>query len=168
MLIRGPFTLKWGDNEINDVEEIEVEHEIDSEDYQTVQGRTLEVDGSYKVSATLTLLASDIPALAALLPQYFVADGQVLSTGETVNHAQGAIDVKAAQCDESLTYNNLDIISCAAAPANVLRIVNARTKIDSVEIDNKIQKVMVKFVGESAIDEATMQFFRQGTIAVVS
>jgi len=168
MIIRGPFTLKWGDNEIDDVEEISVEHEVDSEDYQTVQGRTLEIDGSYKVTATLTLLASDIPALAALLPQYFVANGQTLSTGERVNHAQGAIDIKAASCDESITYNHLDIISCGASPANVLRIVNARTKIDGVEVDNKVQKVMVKFVGESDVDEATMQMFRQGTISVVS
>lgn len=167
MLIRGPFELKWGDNVISDVEEVSVEHEVDTEDYSTVQGRTIELDGAYKVTATLTLLASDIPTLAVLLPQYFVANGQVMSTGETVNNADGAIDVKAASCDETLIFNNLDIISCAN-PANVLRIVNARTRIDGIEIDSKIQKVMVRFVGESAVDEATVQFFRQGTINVVS
>lgn len=167
MLIRGPFDLQWGDNVIADVEEISIEHEIDSEDYQTVQGRTLEIDGSYKVTATLTLLSSDIPTLSAILPQYFVPNGGIMSTGETVNNADGAIDVKAAQCDENLIFNHLDIISCAN-PANVLRIVNARTKIDGIEIDNKLQKVMVKFVGESAVDEATVQFFRQGTINIVS
>ncbi len=167
MIIRGPFSIKWGDNTISDVEEVSIEHEVDSEDYQTVQGRTLELDGSYKVTATLTLLASDIPALSAILPQYFVANGGTMSTGEHVNNADGAIDIKAASCDESIVYNHLDIISCAN-PANVLRIVNARTKIDGVEIDNKVQKVMVKFVGESDLNEATIQFFRQGTINVVS
>ena len=65
MIIRGPFDIKWGDNTIADVESIDVEHEVDSEDFATVQGRTLEIDGAYKVSATLTLLMSDIPALAA-------------------------------------------------------------------------------------------------------
>lgn len=166
-LVRGPFNLKWGDNVIADVEEISVDHSIASDEFETVQGRTIEVDGSYKASVILTLLASDIPALAAVLPQHFVANGGVLSTGETVNHAQGAIDVVPAACDESMIYNNLDIISCGN-PANVARLVNARTKLESIEIDSKVQKIMVKFVGEPATDEATMQFFREGTINVVS
>lgn len=166
-IVRGPFTLKWGDNTITDVEEVAVDHTIDSEDYQTVQGRTLEIDGSYKVTATLTLLASDIAALAALLPQHFVANGGVLSTGETVTEANGAIDIAPLACDEAIVYNHFDIISCGS-PAKVLRIVNARTKIEGVEIDNKVQKVMVKIVGEAAADEATIQFFTDGTIAVVS
>lgn len=166
-LIKGPFNLVWGDNEITDVEEVSVEYEVDSDDLQTIQGKTFEVDGPHKATATVTLLASDIPILAALLPQHFVANGQQLSTGETVNHAQGAIDVAPADCDVNPIYNNLDIISCAN-PAQVTRIVNARTKLDGVEVDNKIQKVMVKFVGESESDEATIQFFKQGSIAVVS
>jgi len=166
-IVRGPFDIKWGDNVISDVEELNVEHSIDSEEFETIQGKSIELDGVYKVSATLTLLASDIPALAVLLPQYFAANGSVLSTGETVNNANGAIDIKAASCDESIVYNNLDIISCGN-PSNVLRIVNARTKIEGIEIDNKIQKVMIKFVGASATDEATMQLFIQGTINVVS
>ena len=109
MIIRGPFEIKWGDNVISDIEEIDLEHSIDSEDYQTVQGRTLEIDGSYKATATITLLASDIPALAAILPQYFVPNGGILSTGETVNNADGAIDIKPAACDDELIFNNLDI-----------------------------------------------------------
>lgn len=166
-LVRGPFTLKWGDNTLTDIEEIEVEHEVDSEDYQTLQGRTIEVDGNYKVSATLTLLASDIPALAALLPQNFVANGQVLSSGETVNNADGAIDITPGACDDAIVTNNLDIISCGS-PAHVLRILNCRTRIEGVEVDNKIQKVMVKLIGETVAGEATMQLFRQGTISIVS
>lgn len=167
MIIRGPFEIKWGDNVISDIEEIDLEHSIDSEDYQTVQGRTLEIDGSYKATATITLLASDIPALAAILPQYFVPNGGILSTGETVNNADGAIDIKPAACDDELIFNNLDIISCGN-PSQVLRITNARTKIEGVEVDNKVQKVMIKFVGEALPSEATMQFFRENTIAVVS
>lgn len=166
-IVRGPFNLKWGDNVLQDVEEIDVEHEVASDDYETVQGKTLTIDGPYKVSATVTLLASDIPSLAVIMPQYFVPNGGVLSTGETVNNADGAIDVKAASCDESIVYNNLDIISCGN-PAQVTRIVNARTRIEGIEVDNKIEKVMIRFIGESESDEATVQFFRQGTINVVS
>lgn len=167
MIIRGPFDIKWGDNTISDVEEINIEHSIDSEDYKTVQGRTLEIDGSYKATATITLLASDIPALSAILPQYFVANGGILSTGETVSNADGAIDIAPRNCDDELVFNNLDIISCGS-PAQIARIVNARTKIEGIEVNEKIQKVMIKFIGEASPDEATLQFFRQGTIATVS
>lgn len=166
-LVRGPFALRWGDNIIEDVEEIDVSYERSSDDFETVQGKTYEVDGPDKVTVTLTLLASDIPALAALLPQNFVANGGVLSTGETVNHAEGAIDMTPAICSQDLVYNNLDIESCGN-PANVFRIVNVRTKLDGIEMDNKLQKVMVKFVGEANQDEASVQFFRKGTINVVS
>jgi len=165
MLIKGPFNIKWGANTILDVEEISVEHSISSDEYETVQGNNYEVDGSYKASVTLTLLGSDLPALAAVLPQHFVANGEVLSTGETVTNAEGAMDIVPGDCGS--THNDLDIMSCAT-PANVFRLVNARSKIDSIDIDGKIQKVMVKFVGEPAADEATIQFFKEGTIHVVS
>ncbi len=166
-LVRGPFTVKWGDNIITDIEEIDVSHEVSSEEFETIQGSTVELDGSYKVSAVLTLLASDIPVLSAILPQYFVANGGVMSTGETVNNANGAIDIKAASCDEAIVYNNLDITACGN-PGQVLRIVNARTRIEGLEVDNVIQKVMVKFIGEPGSSEATMQLFKTGTISIVS
>ena len=166
-LVKGPFTVKWGDNTLTDIEEVDVDHTVDSEDFITVQGQTREVDGSYKATAILTFLASDIPALAAVLPQNFVANGGVLSTGETVDSANGAIDIKANSCSLSTTFNNLDIISCAN-PANIFRLVNARTRIEAVEVSDKIMKVMVKFIGEPADDEASIQFFTDGTIAVVS
>ena len=167
MLVRGPFNLKWGDNVIADVEEIDVSHEISSDDVETVQGRTIEVDGPFKATAILTLLASDIAALAAVLPQHFVPNGEVLSTGETVDHAEGAIDVVPRDCDEDLLFNNLDITSCAN-PGTVFRLVNARTKIENIEFDNKLQRIMVKFVGEAEADQATVQFFKEGTVQVVS
>lgn len=166
-LVKGPFNVKWGDNTLVDVEAIDLSHDIDDDDYKTLGGKTITLDGSYKVTAKLTLLASDIPALSAVFPQYFVPNGGVLSTGETVNNADGAIDIKAASCDEATVYNNLDIISCGN-PANVLRLVNTRTRIDGVDIDSKVQKVDVMFIGESDADEATMQMFINGTIHTVS
>lgn len=167
MIIKGPFTLKWGDNTILDVEEVEVEHVVDSEEFNTLQGNNVEVDGSYKATAIITLLASDIAALAALLPQNFVANGGVLSTGETVDSAEGAMDILPGACDVSTTFNHLTIESCAN-PGQVMRLVNARTRIEAIENTDKVRKVMIKFIGEPASDEATVQFFAAGTIAVVS
>jgi len=164
MIIKGPFTLKWGSNTLQDIESIDVSHEIDSADFQTLQGKTYEIDGSYKVSAIITLLASDVAALAVLLPQHFVAMGEQLSTGEEVTSEDGAIDIKAAACDEEPITNNLDILSCAN-PANTLRIVDCRTRIEGIEIDGKVQKVQIKFLGDAAADEATMQFFADGGIS---
>ncbi len=167
MIIKGPFTIKWGANTILDIEEIALEHTIASDEFETVQGKVYEIEGAYKASATITLLGSDITALAAVLPQHYVANGSKLSTGETVTSALGAIDIVPGSCGESTTYNDLQIISCAN-PGNVLRLVNARTRIDGVEIDGKVQRVMVKFIGEPASDEATIQFFTDGAIPIVS
>lgn len=167
MLVRGPFTLKWGDNTLLDIEEISIEHDIATDDLETLSGKTYEIDGAFKATATITLLSTDLAALAVLLPQHFIPNGGTLSTGERVNNAQGAIDIAPHDCDASLIYNHLDIISCAN-PAQVTRIVNARTKIEGFDIDNKIQKIMIKFVGEAGADDATIQLFKQGTIAVVS
>lgn len=166
-LVRGPFELKWGDNVLADVESIDITHEVDSEDYETIQGKTYTIDGAFKVNVVITLLASDIAALAAVLPQHFVANGAVMSTGETVSNADGAIDVVAASCTTSTVKNPLDIISCGN-PGLVLRVVDARTRLDGVEIDNKVQKVRVMFIGEAPGDEATIQFFKENSIHVVS
>lgn len=167
MLKKGPFNIKWGDNTISDVESIEVDSEISRDDFETVQGKTITVDGSRKATVKLTLLASDIPALAAIMPQYFVPNGQVMSTGETVNHAEGAIDIAAAvACDQEEISNHLDIITCGS-PADVFRLVNARSSFEDIEFD-KIRKVGITFIGEPEGDDGIMQFFRQGTINVVS
>lgn len=166
-LVKGPFNLSWGDNVLADVEEIEVDSEISRDDFETVQGKTITVDGSRKATIKTTILASDIPSLAALMPQYFVPNGGVLSTGETVNHAEGAIDISAAvACDQSEITNNLDIEACGT-PSDVFRLVNARSSFEDIEFD-KIRKVGVTFIGQPEGDEGILQFFRKGTISVVS
>lgn len=166
-LVKGPFDITWGGNTLLSIEEISVDYEQDSEDYTTVQHQTFELDGAIKASTTLTLLASDVSALAAVLPQHHVLNGGTMSTGETVNNASGAIDVVALDCDTSPVYNDLDITSCAN-PGQVFRLVNARTRLDGIEFDDKVRKVTVKFIGEPAQGDANVQFFREGTISVVS
>lgn len=162
-LARGPFNFRWGINLLTDIEEVSTEFEQDSEDYSTLQGNVYELDGPMKVALTATFLSTDIPTLAVLLPQYYVANGETLSTGETVTDAVGAIDVRPAACDEELVMEDLDIESCAD-PSNILRLKNMRTKIDSVELDNKVRKVIIRFVGEASSGQAVMQFFREGGI----
>lgn len=166
-LVKGPFSLKWGDTTLTDIEEISVDYSVDTEDFKTIEGQTYEIAGAHKAVAELTLLGSDIPSLAAMLPQYFVENGDVLSTGETIDQADGAIDIVPGGCSTNPVYNHLDIIACGSL-ANVARMVNARTEISGMEISGKIRKVKVRFIGEPDSGDATLQFFRSGTIAVVS
>lgn len=166
-LVRGPFDIVWGDNTLVSIEEISVDFSQDSDDYQTVQHQTFQIDGAIKATVTLTLLATDVAALAAVLPQYHVNNGAQLSTGETVSNADGAIDINALECDVASVYNNLDIISCAN-PGQVFRLVRSRTKVDSIEFDDKLRKVMVQFIGEPAQGDGNIQFFKEGTVNTVS
>lgn len=167
MLVKGPFDIKWGDNTLQGVEEIGVEYEQDTEDVETIQGQVYQIEGAVRASASVTFLESDVPSLAAVLPQHFVANGQDLSTGETVAHADGALEMLRSACDEDVVYNNLDIISCTN-PGHVLRLVNARTRLEEVTIDPSLRRVTVQFIAEPASTEAFLQFFREGTISVVS
>jgi len=162
-LVIGRFDLSWGNNTLADIEEIEVEYEQESEDYSTVQHATYEVDGPIKATVSLTLLSTDIASLAAVLPQHFVAQGEDLSTGETVDSSVGAIDI-VPNCEDGTVFNDLEIESCGN-PGQVLRLVNARTKLDSIENDAMLRKVVVKFVGESPQGVAPIQFFLQGGIS---
>lgn len=161
-IIRGPFIIKWGDNEVRQVEEVDFEYEIDADEYVAGSGNTFEIERSNHVSATLTILSTDIDTLSLLLPQHFVLQGGILSTGETVENAPGAMDIIPINCDEDYIYDHLDIISCGN-PAQTVRIVNARTRLDGIEVDSKVRKFIIKFIGEPATDQASVQVFNQDT-----
>ena len=160
MLVKGPFSIKWGENPVVDVSEIGFNYDVATNDYQTVDGRTYTVDGAITASIDLTLLASDVEALSAILPQYYVAEGQKMSTGETAPEG-GAIDIVAAQCDTTNTNYDLDIISCNG---EVTRLVNARTSLSTVDIaDNALRTVTVTFRGEPEQGEGIIQFFKNAS-----
>lgn len=158
----GPFELTWGANTLADVGEIGVDWDLDTEDFTTVQHNRFEVEGGLLVRVTLTLLSTDIAALAAVLPQFFVAQGGVMSTGEDVDSSVGAIDY-AAQCDDPV-YNDLDIVSCGD-PGQTMRVVNARTRISNVENTDKLRSLEVEFIGEPAGGQGAVQFFLSGGIS---
>ena len=167
-LVNGPFDIKWGANTLIDISEIALDYSVDSSEHKTIDNRVYIVDGAQKASVKLTLLASDVAALAVVLPQYHVLNGRTMSSGERVNEANGAIDIVTANCDQSTVYNDLDITSCGN-PGQTFRLKNARTRIDSMNFaDNAIRTITVQFLGEPASGVANVQFFKEGTISVVS
>lgn len=158
-LVKGPFNFKWGANTINNVSDISVDYSVDTNDTTTLDGNKYTVETGMSATVTLTLLDNDIASLAMLLPQYYVAMGGTLSTGETVGQSQGAIDVTAASCTTSDVYHQLDIYACGSN-AQVLRLVRARTRIDSVDIADGLRTVAVQFIGEPAAGDGVIQFLQ--------
>ncbi len=157
--LKGPFIVKWGANTLSNVQDYSFDYSVDSNDYTTLDGRKTTYEGAISATASIQLLRSDVAALAVVLPQYFVAQGGTMSTGETVANATGAIDVVAASCNATPVYNNLDIISCGT-DSTVVRLVNARTTIDSVDLqDSTVLTFTIKFVGEPASGDAAVQVF---------
>jgi len=167
-LVRGPFSLKWGANTLHDVSEVSLDYEQETNDYTTIDNRRYTIDGAINASVSVTFLKSDVASLAMVIPQYVVANGGEMSSGETVTDTDGAIDVMAAGCENDPVYNDLDIVSCGAE-AEVFRLKNARTRIDSMELaDNAVRTVTVVFVGEPDAGVANVQFFKQGGLSTVS
>lgn len=165
-LVKGPFTIVWGATELKDVEEVEVSFEQESNDYTTVDGRTVTVRGAISASATLTFLASDVQTLSAVLPQYAKRTGQEMSSKETViGEGAVAIDVLAGDCTAAEVKQDLDIISCGAQ-AEVFRIKACTTSIASFDLENnQVRTVQVAFTGEPEQGIAAVQAFINGTLS---
>lgn len=146
MILRGPFTLLWGGNELQDIESVEVNYETNSDDYESNAGNVYQIEKSIKASLRLTFLATDIASMAAVLPQYFVPQNGILGDGNYVFDSRGAIDVVADDCATDPIYNDLQVTACGN-PGESFKILNARTVIDAIEI-GKVRKIVVKFIGE--------------------
>lgn len=160
MLVRGPFSVAWGNNTILDVSELTFNYDVATNDYETVQGKTYTVEGAITASVELTLLASDVAALSTIFPQYYKEEGEPMSDGTTAP-AGGAIDIVAAQCDTTNTKYPLDITSCNG---EVLRLRDARTVLSGIEIqDNSIRTVTVTFRGEPDGTAGPIVLFGQST-----
>lgn len=156
-LVKGPFNFKWGANQINNVSDISFDYSVDTSDTSTLDGNKFTIQTGMSATVTLTVLDNDIASLAMLLPQFYVAMGETLSTGETVTNPAGAIDVTAASCTTSDVYNQLDVYACGTN-AQVLRLVHARTQIDSVDVSDGLRTVSVLFIGEPVGNDAVIQF----------
>jgi len=160
--IKGPYDIEWGNNVLVDINELDVDWDQDTEEYSTLQHNRFEVDGSIMVKVTATFLRSDVESLAAVLPQYYVANAGTLSTGQTVDSSVGAIDV-VPNCEGEIR-NDLDITSCGN-PGQTMRLVNARTRISGVDNPDKLRTVMVEFVGEAEGGKGVVQWFTQGAVS---
>lgn len=158
-LVKGPFKFKWGANTLNNISEISVDYAVDTNDTTTLDGNKYTTQTGMSATVTLTLLDNDIASLATVLPQFYVPMGGTLSTGETVSQPQGAIDITAANCTTSDVYNPLDIYACGTN-AQVMRLVRARTQVDSVDIGDGLRTVAVMFVGEPQSGDAVVQFLQ--------
>lgn len=165
-LVKGPFTVKWGSNTLTNVQDYSFDYNVDSNDYTTLDGIKTTIESTISATVSLQLLKSDVAALAVVLPQYYIAQGSTMSTGEVVNNASGAIDIVAASCNTTPVYNPLDIISCGSL-ATVVRLVNARTTIDSIDLqDSSVLTFTVKFVGEPASGKAAVQVFSSASDSI--
>lgn len=163
-IVKGPFTIVWGSTTLKNVEEVEVSFEQESNDYTTVDGRTITVRGAISASATLTFLYSDVETLSSVLPQFAKTAGEEMSSGETVATGATAIDVLAGDCNTTETKQDLDIISCGT-PADVFRIKGCSTSISSFDLENsQVRTIQVTFTGEPDQGIAAVQAFVNGTL----
>lgn len=158
-LVKGPFNFKWGANQLNNVSEISVDYATETSDTTTLDGNKYMIETGHSATVTLTLLDNDIASLATVLPQFYVPMGGTLSTGETVTQSQGAIDITAASCTTSSVYNQLDIYACGTN-AQVMRLVRARTQIDSIDVSDGLRTVAVMFISEPQAGDAVVQFLQ--------
>jgi len=163
-LVKGPFEIKYGVDVLAGIESIDLNYDINTDDFETVQGQNYQVVKSHQVSVTVVFLETDVDSLSVVLPQYFVANGGELSTGETVNDAAGAIDVVPGGCDYVATTTDVVITSCGN-PGHVLRLPDCETEIEDIEIDS-VRKVSVTFRSRSTA--ATVQMFEEGAVSIVS
>lgn len=165
-VIRGPFDLQYGANPLlADISAVKFAYSVDTTDTATVQGQKVRTYGAHQVVLTVTFLQSDVASLAVVLPQYFVASGGVLSTGETVTDPVGAIDLVPGGCNAGNFAADLIIYSCGTN-AQVLRVIQANTEINAVNMDEKQMTIDVDFVGQST--GATIQMFNADAIAHIS
>ncbi len=161
--VKGPFIVKWGNNTLSNVQDYSFDYSVESSEYTTLDGKKVTFDGAISATVSLQLLRSDVASLAVVLPQYFVPQGGTMSTGEVVANSGGAIDIAAASCNTTPVYNNLDIISCGTS-ATVVRLVNSRTTIDSIDLqDSTVLTFTVKFVGEPTGTQGSVQVFTSST-----
>jgi hypothetical protein len=164
-LVRGPFSVKYGANVLAGIDSdgVSFDYTVATDEQSTIQGKAYQVTGAHNASVDIQFLETDVPALAVVLPQYYVPNGGTLSTGEVVNSVDGAIEIIPSECGEDADKTDFILTSCNG---HVLRLVDCTTNFTGIEIDGNVRKVTVKFTGES--DAGTLQLFKEGAVSIVS
>ena len=164
-IIKASHNFYWNNITLAEVTDFAMDFALNSEDNQSLQGRTVELQGARKIAVSLTFLRTDTETLRGVLPQYAIAPGQVMSTGEIAT--EGAIDLVPENCGERV-YSDLEIESCDAEGGETLRIVNAYTEMDTMDYDQYKRTVTVRFIGEAEPGSALVQFFPTNSLQAVS
>lgn len=159
-LVTGPFTIKYGSVEIQDVSELSWDYSSDSTQPTTIDGRTFDIPTTTSASVTITILGADIAALSEIFPQYAVAAGGTMSTGEKTTY--DAFDLKAmSACGSTALEEDLEIVGCDTTT----RLVNARAKISSISYeDNVVQTVEVTFTGMPSQNQGIIQMYKNNSL----
>ena len=159
-LLTGPFTVKYGQQTLEDVSEISWDYSVDSTQPTTIDGRTYDIPTTTSASVDITLLGADIAALGMIFPQYVVEAGSKLSTGETSE--KKAFDLKAmSACGSTTLREDLEIIGCDITT----RLVNASAKISSIDYeDNVIQTATITFTGTPDQGQGMIQLYENGSL----
>jgi hypothetical protein len=140
-VIRGPWDIEVGGVILGGIETLDVKYDVKSDDFDSLQGNTYTIYGAHKNTIEATFLETDIAALAAALPQYHVANGGTLSTGEVVSDTNGAIDIVPGTTG---SVRDLIVVS-ADNPGQVIRFNDTLSEISGVETTTTIRKIKVKF-----------------------
>jgi len=166
-MFKGPFTVRFGATTITDVMDYSPSFDVTSNDYTTIDGRTSTITTGIKASVELQLRGLTPSAVAAVLPQYFKANGEILSTGQEVTNADGAIDIVPAACSEEDIANDLDILDCTGNLA--VRINSAVATLSSIDMqDGALLTITVAFTGQPGQGEAVAQILGGGDTTVDS
>ncbi|MBQ9160886.1 MAG: hypothetical protein IJ122_06150 [Methanobrevibacter sp.] len=163
-LLTGPFTVKFGTIQLEDVSEISWDYSSNSSNPTTIDGRTFDIPTTTSAAINITLLGADIDVLCEIFPQFAVEAGGTMSTGEVTS--EKAFDCKAMSACGTIALNDdLEVIGCDATT----RLVNARARISAINYqDNVIQTVQVRFTGQPAVNQAVFQIYKNGSLSDAS
>lgn len=156
----GPYTVKYGSIQMDDVTEVSWDYSADTNEQTTIDGRTLTVPTTTSASVDVTLYAADIQILSLIFPQYAVPAGGTMSTGEVTDKL--AFDAKAmSACGATDLEDDLEIIGCGITT----RLVNAKATISSIDYeDNVTQNVTITFTGQPRAGQAVFQMYENGSL----
>lgn len=156
-----PYDVTYGANTVKNITELTVNMDRERETVPYLDGGMGRFNGNWDVSVDITVAKDDVDVLAALVPQYHVAENEKMSTGETVTSENGAIDVNTADCDTDEVVQHLEIKACNG---RVLRIVDASSDISTSTLNENYGTTTITFFGRAEGGRGAVQYFTAGTL----
>lgn len=160
-----PYEVTYGANTVKNISELTVNMDRERETVPYLDGGMGRFNGNWDVSVDITIAKDDIDVLAALVPQYHVAQNEEMSTGEIVTGEDGAIDVNTTDCDTDEVTQFLEIKACNG---RVLRIVDATSDINTSTFNQNYGTTTVSFFGRAEGGRGAVQYFQAGDLTPAS